>query len=401
MRLRAQSYLLRPLSRVRRGAALMIVMVVVAVATVLGFAMVSASSLQAQATSNLKYVSTAEYLADSGAQLALYYLQYPTASPVAIPDGYYPGQTGVTFGNAVAGSADITVSYDSASDRYTVTSVGKATTPSGTINKTVTASVAVIRQFRQTCAVMSTSNIRLPSLCTVLNGLQTNAQLNAYLGSAVTGTARYRSITGTGTVQDKQPLSASETVTVPTLATIKDYTGTYTYQGQTYTAQKLTSTTLSFQTLPTPADAVTNPAGIYWSDQNVNLNGGVTINGTLVITNGKLTVNNPLSILSYNSITPKSGFPAVVSQSDIDIRGLLSSTTFNGLVWTGGGLKTGILTSSLSINGAFLSVGGAPIDTNYKGSLTISFDADKCSVPDFSTTNTVIVGVRVVSWNVS
>src|SRR5206468_936382 len=139
-----------PRAERRRGATLMIVMVVIAVATVLGYAMVSASALQSQTAGNMKYVSTAEYLADSGAQLALYYLQNPSASPVAMPGGYYPGQTGVTFGSTVGGTADVTVTYNSTSKLYTVVSVGKATTAAGgTVNKTVTATVGLVTKFTQ------------------------------------------------------------------------------------------------------------------------------------------------------------------------------------------------------------------------------------------------------------
>lgn len=392
----------------RRGAALMVVMIVVAVATVLGFAMVSASALQSQTAGNLRYVTTAEYLADSGAQLAYYYLQYPSASPVAMPNGYYPGQTGVSFGSSVAGTADVSVSYDSAADRYTITSVGKASTPGGTtVNKRVTATIAVLRQFRQTTAVTAPYSIRLTALTTVTGGLQTNGTLTAVTGSSLTTLARYRSISAsTAAVPSgiRSPLSASETVAAPTLSTIKDYTGTYTYQGHTYAAQKLTDTTLSNVTLPTPSDAITNPAGIYWTDQNVTLNGGFKLNGTLIITNGYLRIGSLL--LAQNTITPKDGFPALVVQSDIDVSGVALlgigvTLTANGLVWTGGGLKTGALLSSTTINGAFLSAGNAPIDTGYKGSININYDASKCNIPDFSTVNTVNVGLRIVSWTVS
>jgi hypothetical protein len=415
----------------------MLVMVVVAVATVMGFAMVSASALQSQTTSNLRYVSTAEYLADSGAQLALHYLQYPSSSPVPMPNGYYPGQTGVTFGSGVAGTADITVTYDASGDLYAITSVGKATTPGGTtINKTVTATAAVVRQFSQNEAVTASSSIRLTSQTFVIDGLATNGQLTTISGSSVTSTsgttfARYRSLLyqgGTLPSYIRKPLTGSDTVTVPSLATIKDYTGTYTYQGHTYTAKKLTSSKLSNVTLPTASDAVTNPAGIYWCDKSVVLDKNTTINGTIVITNGTLYVNDkPVTI------TPKTGFPAVVVQSDL---ALLpgSQLTANGLVWTGGGIKlpdpssdpnadSGLLSflgnlisdllggllggsgsnspSTLAINGAYLAAGTTPIDYNYKGPITIRFVPTKCDIPDFSTTNTKIVGVRVVSWSAS
>jgi hypothetical protein len=395
-----------PASRARhlrcraRGVAIMIVMVVVALATVLGFAMVSASSLQSQTAGNLRYTSVAEYLAESGGQLALYYLQYPSASPVAIPSGYYPGQTGLTFGTAVKGTADVTVTYNSTTKLYTITSVGKATTDGGgTISKTLTATASVVKNFKQTTAVSTSSDVRLPGLCTVVGALETNAQLNAATGSAVTGLAKYRTFTGLGSVPNRQALTASETVTVPSLASIRSYAGSYTYNGQTYNAQYLTATTLSNQTLPTASDAVTNPAGIYWTDHNVQFSGGVTLNGTLVITNGKLTIANLIALA--NTVTPKTGFPALVIQSDLEVTAVSASLTCNGLVWTGGGLKTGALLSIVNINGAFIAAGAVPITTTYPGTISISYDASKVAIPDFSSTNTVTVGVRVVTWSMS
>lgn len=389
----------RPFYQQRRGAAMMIVLIVIGVATVLGFAMVSASSLQAQTDGNLKYVASAEYLADSGAQLALYYLQYPAKCPVAMPSGYYPGQTGATFGGAAAGSADITVTYDSTAQHYTITSVGKATTSTGTINKTVTATAALIKQFKQTSAVGASGNIKLAGLLTTIIGdLDTNGTLTVPTLASISGTARYRSLAlPHGSIHQTSPLAAGDSVQVPTLSTIKDYTGTYTYQGHTYTAQKLTSGTLSNKTLPTASDALTNPAGIYWYDNNVTLGGNFILNGTLIITNGKATVSGLLA----NTITAKTGFPAMVIQSDINISGVAPILTVNGLVWTGGGLKTGSLSSVTAINGAYLSAGGTPIDTGFLGLLTITYDASKVAVPDFSTTNAVTMGVRVVSWVMS
>jgi Tfp pilus assembly protein PilX len=385
----------------RRGAALMIVMVVIAVATVLGFAMVSASSLQSQTAGNLKYASTAEYLAESGAQLALYYLQNPTLSPVARPNGYYPGQAGVTFGAAVKGSADVTVTYDAAAKQYTITSVGRASTNNEGVNisKTVTATAGLVTKYTQTTAMTVANNLTLYGSTSVTGNIDTNGTfaIPALTGAMARGTVRYRTTattpigTFTGT---KVPLSAGETVSVPSLATIRDYTGTYTYQGQTYTAKKLTAASYSSTTMPSAADAVTNPAGVYWTDQAITtFGGGVNFNGTLVITNGKLVLSG-----LGNTFTPKVGFPAAVVSGNVEVSTGTTSATFNGLVWTGGFLKTGTVGSNVTINGAYLSAGSTPIDPLYKGFLTITYDAAKVAVPDFSTTNATTIGVRVASW---
>jgi Tfp pilus assembly protein PilX len=122
-----------------RGMALLMVLLVVAVAAVLGYAMLASSSLQSQVAGNIQRASAAELLAESGINLAMYYVQNPTKAPPAwVPNGNpKPGDTilsatGVSLGNradgtAVDGTFDFTVKLDpTVAGQYSITAIGHA-----------------------------------------------------------------------------------------------------------------------------------------------------------------------------------------------------------------------------------------------------------------------------------
>lgn len=371
-------------------------MIAVATATLLGFVMISSSALQAQTAETMRQITAAEYLAESGGQLALYYLQYPAASPVAVPDGYYPGQSGITFGGGVPGSADVSVVFDAATQIYTITSVGRTLSggAGNSIARRLTVKAVVVRHFRQTAALTAGGDVMLCAGCTIVGPIDVGGNLDTVAGAVVTGLARLNSKSGGGAVANFQYLGVGEAVTVPSMASIRDYTGTYTYNGQTYAAQKLSSGVIANRTLPSAADALVNPLGIFWTDSNVALSGNATINGTLVVTNGSVNVHG----IGPNVITPMPGMPAMVVERDVNVAGIGCVLTVNGLAYIGGGMKTGALMSRTTINGSLLAAGDEPVDEGYKGKLTINYDASKVNLPDFSTANAVTVGVRVLSW---
>jgi hypothetical protein len=79
-----------------RGAriALLMVVAVIAIASVLGYVMLSTASLQNHAGANQVKVLSADYLAESGLNIAMYYLQYPDRAPARNADGYWSGMNG-------------------------------------------------------------------------------------------------------------------------------------------------------------------------------------------------------------------------------------------------------------------------------------------------------------------
>src|SRR3954471_13689300 len=94
----------------RTGLALVLVISVLAFAAIIGFVMLSTASMQAQTTLNSSLALTADALADSGVDLACYYLQNPVKAPKAVPvGGFYDGGT-ITFGSKMPDSVDLAIS---------------------------------------------------------------------------------------------------------------------------------------------------------------------------------------------------------------------------------------------------------------------------------------------------
>src|SRR5215212_1413693 len=108
----------------RAGLALVLVISVLAFAAVIGFAMLSTASMQAQTTLNSNLALSADALADSGVDLACYYLVNPTKAPKNVPVGsFYDGGT-ITFGPKMPGSIDLSITSLGNND-YKIVSVGK------------------------------------------------------------------------------------------------------------------------------------------------------------------------------------------------------------------------------------------------------------------------------------
>src|SRR2546421_8380608 len=116
-----------PHRRQRNGVALVMVVALILLATVLGFAMLSGSMLQMRAGGNLSKSAQADYLAESGLNLAMYYLQNPTLAPSLNASGYWAGTGGdVTIDSSISGTVNVTVTQDSSNQWvYEVSSTGK------------------------------------------------------------------------------------------------------------------------------------------------------------------------------------------------------------------------------------------------------------------------------------
>ncbi|HTW93727.1 MAG TPA: hypothetical protein VMD30_02965, partial [Tepidisphaeraceae bacterium] len=87
------------------GIALILVIVVMAIAAVMAYAMLSAGALQEQVSANSIAQANADALAESGVSLAMYYLTHTSTAPVTPP---YT-ESGLTF-NSLSGSVTLTVS---------------------------------------------------------------------------------------------------------------------------------------------------------------------------------------------------------------------------------------------------------------------------------------------------
>jgi hypothetical protein len=363
----------------RAGLALVLVISVLAFAAIIGFAMLSTASMQAQTTLNSNLALSADALADSGIDLACYYLVNPSKAPKTVPaGGFYDGGT-ISFGPNMPGSVDLAITSLGNND-YKIVSVGKAGMRN--LSHTVTATVHIDPGFQVKSLVAFNVPAILPLTATIngdvqANGLLTNlGRINGALISPLSALGSGLILNGVLAPTD------SNQMTIPTVATLTNYS-TYTYRGKTYSA--VTITGLPTGTTLGPSD--TNPAGIFRYSGVLTMNHSVSITGTLIIENGDLNISG-----GGNVITPVDGFPAVIAKGNLFVRGpLLPSAsprdlTANGIVWVGGSMKTsGIVTNaSLDIKGALL-FGSGSVDPLFGARLTISANTNKTTNVNLAT----------------
>lgn len=182
---------------------------------------------------------------------------------------------------------------------------------------------------------------------------------------------------------------------VPTASQIKDFR-TYTYNDQTYSAQKLSSNTITGTLGPTPS----NPAGVYWNDTATTLGALAVVNGTLILRNGA-TLNVPSGV---KVVTAAAGMPALVIDGSLRQFGA-SVLTVNGLIYARQGITANnasvsgsTVTSTLAINGSIM-FGEAGVASTYRGAITVLYNAASTAVPDFSTELAIPQSITVLSWN--
>src|ERR1043166_875609 len=105
----------------------MLVVAAVALASVLGFVMLAMATLQNRAGGNSARLMSADYLAESGLNIAFYYLQYPDRAPSLNSSGYWAGTGGdLVVTSNPRGTINVTVTRD-ATDSWTYEIISTAT----------------------------------------------------------------------------------------------------------------------------------------------------------------------------------------------------------------------------------------------------------------------------------
>src|SRR4051812_20757952 len=130
----------------RHGVSLMMVMAVVAIATVMGMAILASNTLQAEASANQDQAWQADAMAESGVNLGLYYLQNlgdsdTTKCPAGVTSLAVPPpsntpytQNNVGLGGATTGRFDLSIDRLSRY-RYSVASTGRSAVSGGVTRK--------------------------------------------------------------------------------------------------------------------------------------------------------------------------------------------------------------------------------------------------------------------------
>lgn len=421
----------------RRGVALVMVVMVVALATVLGYVMLSTATLQHHAGSNQTKLLSADYLAESGLNIAMYYLQYPAQAPALNAAGHWAGMNGeYTLPNGSPASLSVTVTqvmddtvvpaeavpwlYEIAASA----SVGSSTDPSHRVTRTSGA-----RVFVQTESVMR------PGALVVNSTLPLNGPVTVYGDVYAPKTMSMKAAAPAATVYGygyaptpfmtsyptyKQPTKLYAPISNPTAGAaiaptnddVNRYT-TYKVDGEPYDADGdddgdglLGSILSGVLGLITVAPTEENPAGVIYKEGTYELQDNVTINGTLVV-EGNLLVKG-----ANITINPQPGFPALIVTGNLEIYQQGKSLTSNGLTYVGGQLRSnnnGLLSivtpSTFTVNGQLLigTTGVSPqpttpIMTGYNVKTTLTYNAAKATAPDISSEFRTPTGVTIVRW---
>jgi len=425
---------------------MLLVTIALAMASIMAAALLSSSALRAQTAATASDGVTAAYLAESAMNIAMFYVQQPDQYAGSKPNGYYPGHT-ISLGTGAPGTVQTTVSYDSVKKLYTVQAEATLIRGGQAIKRRATAVVegqpvppTLIQTPRD--ALISNSDVVVTSGARIrgANGsVRTRGRVTISSGGAVEGavTANELVVSGGGVVSDSlstsvttvTKLSSSQDNLVTNSVTSSPYVGTAapavappaptdlsrlvpafsnmpdyrTYKWTdsatgittTYVAKKLTKNNFKNEVLGPTSD---NPAGIFWTDAATELHGGVTVNGTIIVTaDVAVTVSG-----GNNFINAQAGLPGLVSAGALTFKDS-GELGVNGLVYAQR------LNSLSNVKNVILKVAGAVLlaDTTnalatdqIAGLIAIGHESTRASVPGFGyvVPNWQNQSLRIVSW---
>jgi hypothetical protein len=376
----------------RRGMAMVVVVAAVALAAVLGYAMLSGSALQAQAGANAAQSAAADALAEAGVNLAMYYLLHPSRAPALNGEGFWPGQSNLSLGQGTDGGFDISVSR-TAPNVYEVTSTGRSGAGVSGLSRTNRTRVRVNSGFEVKHALSVHGDVTIYRGTRIQGDLQSNGQLVVKTYGRVEGRATVPIIPIVELLGLLGSYSLRSDMMIPRASDINDFR-TYVYDGVTYQAKQITGPLSNILLGPTED----NPGGVFWSDGNVQLNGGVWIEGTLIVRNGSLVVQS-----GSNTIRPQRRFPALVVDQHMDLVTGADGLTAHGLCWIGGSVRRpggSGNRGNLIIRGAFVMGGTGTLAPNDQGTIHVEYVADNVFVPDFSSNVAQVPeSVTIMNWN--
>lgn len=356
-----------------RGIALMIVLVTVAVATVLAFALIGSQATLAQASSNGLKAMQADALAESGLQLAAYYLQNPSEAPVLNSAGFYPGQTGVSLGADAPGTVDITVTEVTPGTYDILCTANSGATSS--LRRTVGARAQMEYAYIATDAMSIAGPTTVLGNMTINGSLKSSGTVTVAIGGKVNGTIYAPSILGSLLNVVGTLIGAVTNIEQAAPMTIKDYKK-YRYKGKEYHAQEIAVAPQALN--PT----TNNPMGVYYTSGDLEALDDMTVQGTLIV-GGEFKVST-----NHVVITPMPGMPALIVYKQLKVKGSNRNLTTNGLTWIKEGItKDGLisLNNKIIVNGALLFPTSAGVNSGLGGTITVNYDALKATAREFLT----------------
>src|SRR4051812_40414087 len=236
----------------RHGVSLMMVMAVVAVATVMGMAILSSNTLQAEASTNQDQAWQADAMAESGINLGLYWLQNLGDSDAskcpaqvnALPNPSITPYTrsNVSLGAASAGTFDVSVGRTS-KYRYTVDATGHSNGSGGVARKMAATVDVNYYGYALIATNPTTGSLTIPANTTVYGDIYSS--IPVVNNGTILGTVYASAVSGSGSGGGLLGalLSIVAGLLSPSTSDINHYLN-YTYNGRPGTAELILTGTL-------------------------------------------------------------------------------------------------------------------------------------------------------------
>ncbi len=386
-----------PMHLRRRGFAMLLVLVLLAMVAVVGVSYVSSASIRTAAVDNCVRAARARYIAESGLTHGLYMMKHDAEGLVnaeeddplgpffvdATNDSYvlYADQATDGSGESIPGRYII---------RARATTGETQQTASATVQRDNGGEIA----FRSGCAVTGDgawlpSALRVNGPVVVNGGMLINSARIRGDCSATDGIISWGGqITG-----DAEPRAS--TVDMPAVDW-RDYR-VYTYAGGIHNARRLETSTFDSAREENEGGVVGpgNPGGVLQIESDsgvVRLTRGVEFEGTLLV-DGDLVLDG-----RDIELTARPGFPAIVCTGRVWLTGR-SKVEVDGLVVSKHGIWSYFTDNStrLKINGG-LSTVDTGVYPFIQGRIHIDYEEDRCTLLDVSGSADA-VSLEVLRWD--
>ncbi len=387
-----------------RGFALVMVLIVVATASLLAWAILSSTQLHSQVNSNTVSAVQSRYAAESGASLALHYLMNPDEMPA--------GSATITEGGRTyfGGHSDLDPFGDGSSVRIAVASMGqgifrirsntRAIEGSEVLGATTEARVRLSSEAQRVKHAVGTfANMTIPANMTVSGPLASMGQITAPHLPAGKILSR---ITHADFLRDgaAEPLTASVPLIASVALSVSPTTRPYRFNGTNVSATVVPSNTTITAANATSLFGSNNPGKVLVTSGPITLT-DVNFNGTIV----HLGLTSSIRMIGNVNINPEPGMPAIITLGDLDLRGTTSRpprVNINGLTLVSDDiLGDGRTTPQLTINGALMMTGLSPAIDNFRGPIAVNLPSGGLAADPTSTSaSTAPTKIEILGWRV-
>jgi len=384
----------------RRGAALLMVLLLVGVMFIIGMAAVTSANRDTQSGKNFAAYAGALQAAQSGVEVAARRLDHPWDVGYGFGQDW-PGTGGFdalpdpTDGRDNPMDVYYRIVVASTATEHTVTSTGRAVAPGGDVNASgdVLATRTVEAVFERPkieipYAILADCSFSVTSNMKVKGSIHCNGNLIVMPGAVVNG-----NLYATGTIQNFGAVSGAQypgrdPVPIPPIL-YYGYRPSYDYGGLDNDAVELGGTFLAGNP---PYGMPDNPNNVFYSDQNE-----FTLCDGVKFTNATMIAKHDLTIAGDVTVKASAGFPALIVNDDIRLKNNLTLET-EGLVKVRDNVQSWS-SSSMSTKwhhkGPVIIESGGSITSTCAGEVTIEYRLDRVG---YQPINNMVLPIPMLSY---